>query len=594
MKPNKTIYAADLFCGAGGTSAGLLQAAEILGLDINLVAINHWDVAIATHTLNHPGVSHVNSDLEKVDPLAVVPGGKLRLLVASPECTHFSKARGGKPLSKQSRASVKYILRWVGALDIQDVLIENVKEFMDWGPLHRKHSGKCDGNHDIENPNENQKKIIAACQFEKAIQKRKGEYFQRFIRRLEAHGYVVRHRVLCAADYGDPTTRKRLFIRARKGSIPIFPEPSHGKNPNDLFGSRLAWRSARDIIDWTIKGVSIFSRKKPLSPNTLRRIRAGLIKFGGKSFVIGQQSKAAPRDIDQPVPTVAGAGAISFVEPFIIGAGGPSGQGNPQSISDPLGTITGDNHRALIESFIIPFFGERDGQAPRTHSIDEPLQTITGQGAGGLVEPFVVMLNGTSGEALDSSHRSVEDPLPTVTASGHLGIVEPFIVALEHTGANGSQVRSVEDPISTITARGQYGLVEPFIMPVNHGKDDNRAYSLDRPMPTVTSVDAWSIVEPYLVEYHGTATANSIDDPLKTQTGRDRFGLVEPMAFEQGGKSYILDIRFRMLQPHELAGAMSFPKHYKFHGTREQVVKQIGNAVPVQLSEALCRSSFAE
>ncbi len=299
-----------------------------------------------------------------------------------------------------------------------------------------------------------------------------------------------------------------------------------------MFGKYKTWRPARDAIDFTIKNESIFNReargKKPLAPNTMRRIVAGLQKFGGRAFVIGQQSGAAPRDIDQPLPTVAGAGAISVIEPF-------------------------------IEPFLVPFHSENEKQKPRSHSIDKPLPTVHAGGIGfGLVEPFVVMINGTREDSLKSASRSIDDPLPTITGSPHIA------------------------------------LVEPFIMPVNHGKNDKRSYSLNEPMPTVTSVDAWSLVEPFLVEYYGTGSATSVDEPLKTQTGRDRFGLVQPMIFKHGGKTFLLDIHFRMLQPRELARAMSFPKSYKFRGSREQVVKQIGNAVPVQMATALCKSTLSQ
>ena len=138
----KRIEAADLFCGAGGTSSGLMDAARELGYLTSLLAVNHWDVAIATHSENLPDARHLNCDLENVNPRTIVPGGKLRLLVASPECIHFSNARGGRPMSKQSRASIKYVLRWITALDVEDVLIENVREFMDWGPLHRSGPSK--------------------------------------------------------------------------------------------------------------------------------------------------------------------------------------------------------------------------------------------------------------------------------------------------------------------------------------------------------------------------------------------------------------------------------------------------------------------
>lgn len=465
--------AADLFCGAGGTSTGLLEAAKELNQDIKLVAINHWEMAIATHSENHPDVYHLNVDLQDVDPRQVVPSGKLRFLIASPECTHFSKARGGKPMSRQSRASVKYVLRWVNSLDVEDVLIENVPDFQDWGPLHR--TCTCGAGVKAD-------KHLKKCHYEKPIKKRRGEYFHRFIRKMEQSGYRVAWRILHAADYGDPTTRKRLFIIARKYQPIRWPEPTHHKNGGDMFGASPRWKAAREIIDWTIKGESIFNRKRPLAQNTLRRIWAGLMKYGGKAFVIGQQSGAAPRAIDQPIPTIAGAGAISLIEPFLV-----------------------------------PYHGENGKQKPRSHSVDKPLPTV-------------------------------------------------------HAGGIG------------------FGLVEPFIMPVNHGKNDMRSYSLNAPMPTITSVDAWSLVEPFLVEYYGTGETSSIDEPIKTLTGRDRFGLVEPLTFAYQGKKYLLDIRFRMLQPHELARAMSFPIDYRFHGNREQVVKQIGNAVPVELAKALCLS----
>jgi DNA (cytosine-5)-methyltransferase 1 len=540
----KKYYAADLFCGAGGSSSGLLKAARVLGLDIHLVAVNHWALAIATHSLNHPNVHHINSDLEKVDPLDCVPGGKLDLLIASPECTHFSRARGGKPMSKQSRASAKYILKWISVLDVKSIILENVAEFQDWGPLHRKHSKEC--------VSVSGKCSLKSCIFSTPIKSRKGEYFHRFIAKVKDHGYQVKYRVLNAADYGDPTTRKRLFIMARKDGIPVFPEPSHGRNAVDMFGTRHAWMPARGIIDWNLKGISIFNRKKSLAPNTMRRIMAGLHKFGGKAFVLGQQSGAAPRSVDQPIPTVAGAGAISFIEPFIITTNWTAtNRSQPRSMDDPIPTVTGQGSIGLCEPFIIPFFGENKKQSPRSHSIDEPLPTITSQGAGGLVEPFIIQMD------------------------------------------QGGAFQDIDKPMKTITSADAWALVDPFLVEYHGGKHgDKRTASLDEPLPTQTTANRFGLAEPYLVEYYGTGAASSVEEPLKTQTGKDRFGLVQPLVFDQNGKRYILDIRFRMLQPNELARAMSFPEGYKFEGSREQVVKQIGNAVPVETAAALCRASL--
>lgn len=535
------IDTADLFCGAGGTSTGLLQAAKKLNKKIRLVAVNHWELAISTHSQNHPGVNHHNSDLKDIDPKKVVPSGRLRLLVASPECTHFSKARGGKPMSKQSRASIKYVLRWIGALDVEDVLVENVPDFMSWGPLYR--TCTCGMGIKVQSM-----KHDKSCHFEKPIQNRKGEYFHRFINKLKALGYNVGYRVLTAADYGDPTTRQRLFIIARKNKPVMWPEPSHNKDGGDMFGKLPRWRSAREIIDWDMKGDSIYTRKTPLSPNTMRRIKAGIMKFGGGAFVIGQQSGAAPRSVEDPIPTVAGAGKISFIEPFLV-----------------------EYHGG-------------DKAENRTRSIDQPMPTLDTSNRFGLVQPFLLTTNWQ--ETNRSPARSLDEPFPTVTGHANIGLVEPFIIPFfgERQGQT-PRTHSIDEPLQTITSQGAGALVEPFIIQMDQG---GHLRDIDKPMPTLTSADGFALVDPFLVEFYGTGGAASVEEPMKTLTGKDRFGLVEPMAIEQDGKRYILDIRFRMLQPHELARAMSFPKKYKFKGTREQVVKQIGNSVPVSTAEALC------
>lgn len=444
------IVAADLFCGAGGTTSGLRDACNDLGRELWLLAINHWQIAIDTHSANHPDAVHLCESLDGVDPRKVVPGGKLRLLVASPECTHFSNARGGKPRSDQSRASAWHVLRWCEALQIQDVLIENVVEFRRWGPLGT--NGQL-------------------------LKKREGETYNAFLNALCSLGYAVEERVLCAADYGDPTSRRRLFIRARKGRKPIvWPAPTHSPyGEKTLFGELPAYRTAREIIDWSDQGESIFARKRPLAPNTIRRIMAGLQKFSGVSFMLGQQSCATARTVDQPVPTVCAAGAIS--------------------------------------------------------------------------------------------------------------LIQPFLVKLYKT----SECASIDAPVPTITASGQHiGLAEPFIIPLNHGAGDLRTNSLDLPMPTITSVDAWGLIEPFLVKYYGSGVPRPITQPMDTLTAKDRFGLCIPV----GDGRAIVDIRFRMLKPAELARAHSLDD-YKFSGTREEIVKQIGNSVPRQLARQLCYSALA-
>lgn len=435
------IVAADLFCGAGGSSTGLVRATRARSLPLDLLAINHWRVAVDTHTRNHPWARHLCADLSTVDPNKAIPGGRLDLLIASPECTHHSNARGGKPCSDQSRASAWHVLHWAERLSPDRILIENVREFEGWGPLRN------DGRPDIT---------------------RKGETFRAFVAALRSLGYSVEWRVLNAADYGDATCRRRLFVQAARSGKLTWPQPTHAGR----------WRPARDIIDWSLKGESILSRKRPLAPRTLRRIENGLRKFGG--------------------------------------------------------------------------------------------------------EPFIAVLRGTHDRQSGSWAKSIEDPLGTISAGGnHVAICEPFVIEVAHGGADGSRVRSSNDPLPTIPAghRGELALCEPFIVPMEHsGRQPVR--SATAPLPTITTAKGGSfgLCEPFVTKYYGSGISKPVTDPLDTVTAKARFGLVQQVG---------LDIRFRMLQPHELAAAMGFDG-YKFSGNKTEQVRQIGNAVAVRTAEALC------
>lgn len=597
----KTLEIADLFAGAGGTSTGVARAAARLGARMNLIAVNHWEIAVETHTQNHPDAKHFCTDLDATSPRKLVPSGRLNLLVASPECTHHSNARGGKPMSDQSRSTAWCILRWCEALYVENVLIENVREFLSWGPLGA-----------------NGRPLIS----------KRGETFKAFIAGMCSLGYRVEHRILNAANYGDPTTRERLFIIARRGNKPIkWPVPSHsvdGRPSYDKqkggyhYGEFQKWRSARQIIDWDLRGRSIFGRKKPLAQATLDRIAAGLIKFGGKNaepFLVMLRNHGSARSVDLPVPcvtaggkhvglcepfvaelrggktansindplsTVATRGAHhALIEPFILGQQSGS---VARSTGDPLPTVATDGAISLVQPFIVPQFGERAGQSPRVHSIDEPAPTVTGHGAGALVEPFITRFNGSHEGRDDGSGRnsSIESPLSTVDTSNRFGLVESFIVPQ----FGEALPRSLDRPLSTITTTSRgIGLVEPFMMTCAHGGGDEknharRTHDLGKPVPTLCGKGEKVLIEPYLVQYNGTADSRPISEPLGSVTTRDRFGLVS-------ADGYAIDILFRMLQPHELAAAQGFPPGYIFVGNREQQVKQIGNAVCVNLAEAL-------
>ncbi len=464
---DKLIYAADLFCGAGGTSTGLAIAAEQQGLNLQLTAINHWERAVETHSYNHPWAHHLQASLDGLKPSKIIPGGYLDLLVASPECTHHSNARGGKPRDDQSRASAWHILHWCQELYVRNMIVENVPEFVNWGPLGV--SGK-------------------------PLKSKRGHAFHAFVNSMKAIGYKVSWQVVNCANFGDATTRRRFFmIATRNRKRPTFPEYTHGENTTpDIFGQVLKpWKPAHEIIDWSIPGHSIFLRpgdvkaaglkiRRPLADKTLKRIATGIERYWGE-----------------------------WAKPFLVMLYG-----------------TGEVRR-----------------------VDRPLATVTANGTHiGLCSPFISILKG------QSKVRDVSQGLPTITTNQHLYLCQPLILPQDARG----KVRTVAEGLPTITTTGAHGLLRPFV-----------------------------------IKYYGTGRYTTVDCPLDTITTADRFGLVRPMVVEMNDSQYLIDILFRMLTPKELAAAHSFPETYNFCGTKSEVIKQIGNSVPVGTASALCTSRLA-
>ncbi len=561
----KRIKAADLFCGAGGTSSGLRDACAEMGLKLDLVAINHWEIAIATHSANHPDARHLCQDLDQTDPRKVVPGRRLKLLWASPECIFHSNARGGTPVNDQSRMSAWQILRWAEALYIENILIENVPEFRNWGPLGANRT---------------------------PIKRLKGKIFLAFLEQLRSLGYAVDWRILNCADYGDPTTRERLFIQARRGHRKIvWPEPTHrAQGGRDMFRKFEKWKTAREIIDWSDLGQNIFDRPKPLSPNTLRRIFAGLAKFSGLPFVLpneGYYRGNQSRSVEDPLPAVTSRGAGQIVQPFILNnRGGKDGYLRGASVEEPLQAVTGHNPMQLVIPYVI---GQQSGAHAR--SVDEPLPTVAGKGAIRLVTPFLV---GAGGPRNKQKARSVDKPLGAVLTENHGALIQPYIIAMEHaTEASGDRRRaySVERPLPTLTTHPMFGLAQPFLVQY-HGenrKNGERVRSVDDPMPTVATNHTPALVQPFLIEYYGTGQARSVDRPMPTIASKPHHALVIP-----GLQGQALVIYMRMLKVRELARAQSFPDDYEFHGTQEEVKKQIGNAVPRLTAKALCMAVLSD
>jgi len=509
---DEVVRAVDLFCGAGGTLEGLSQACDDLGVDLKVTAVNHWETAIETHKRNHPNGSHHVSKVEELHPPDVVEEGGVDVLIASPECTHFSRARGGAPVNEQKRASPWHVLDWIEKLRPETVLLENVRELESWGPTDE------DGN-----PSRN------------------GEIFERWIDAFHAIGYSVNWTTLNAADFGDPTTRKRLFVVGRRGQRATFPTPTHSEDGEEPGTDE--WRSAAEVIDWSDPGESLWKRDRPLVNNTMRRIAEGIRRHGHDDL-----------------------------QPF----------------ADAVAKLGKDDVEQLQED-IVPATEAADAAAER----DDPF-LVRGvvSTPEGRCDPYLL------GQQSGSRPRSADDPVPTVATRGAIALYEPDTFVLPRNQARGGLHSNAtyepdEQPLHTVTARNQDGhLVTPYLVPYMSEREGQRprTHDLDDPMPTVTATGSDPyLCSPFLVEYYGNGGALDVDAPLPTVTTRDRFALVVPDLFPWG-----IDIRYRMLQPRELARAMGFPDEYEFAGNKTAVTKQIGNAVPVNLAKALCEQLLVE
>jgi DNA (cytosine-5)-methyltransferase 1 len=393
MKP---LQIADLFCGAGGSTTGIRQAITRMGKKANILAIDHWDVAIQTHSANNDGVTHLCESVDHIDPTKVVPGQELDLLWASPSCTHHSIARGGRPRCDQQRAPAWIIPFWLENLKVKRLIVENVPEFQNWGPLNDKGF---------------------------PVKESKGETFKAFIAAIRSLGYTVDWRVLNAANYGDPTARYRLFIQAIKGTGRKieWPNITHAEQQFNCHGLP-RWIPAKEIIDKNLHGESIFKRKRPLAPATLQRIEHGIKKFWqpyAEPFLIILRGASKSRSLDKPLPTVTTSGAhYAIIEPFLtLFHGGDDSPKRNRSINEPLPTIDTSNRYAIIEPFITAI-GQTSAK-DRSRSINEPLSTVVTKQEHVLVEPFLINYYG-NGDAY-----SIDIPLGTITTKDRFALIEP-------------------------------------------------------------------------------------------------------------------------------------------------------------------------
>jgi len=356
----------DNFSGGGGASTGFEMAT---GLSVD-IAINHDPAAIAMHKANHPETEHYNESVWDVDPVEAVKGRKVGLAWFSPDCKHFSKAKGGKPKDRNIRGLAWIAVKWAVAVRPRVIMLENVEEFQTWGPLDKNGY---------------------------PIKEKEGKTFWSFVKSLEALGYEVQFRELRACDYGAPTIRKRFFMIARcDGKRIVWPEPTHGdpKSPAVQRGKLKPWKTSSEIIDWEVGTPSIFTRKKSLAENTLRRIARGIQKF----------------IIDEPNPFIIPYGA-AFLTQYYTETN--PGEVRGQSLRDPIYTIPTANRFGLVTAFIAQHYKSSTG-----HSLDQPLNAITTVNKASLVSAFLTKYYGS-----DVVGQSLSEPLHTITTKDRFGLV---------------------------------------------------------------------------------------------------------------------------------------------------------------------------
>lgn len=630
----------DNFAGGGGTSTGL-EAAFGRPVDI---AINHDPEALAMHALNHPHTKHLCESVWDVDPIEVTGNRPVGLVWLSPDCKHFSKAKGGKPVEKKIRGLAWVTMRWAAKCKPRIIMLENVEEFKTWGPLIRIESQETD---QCGNPYTKVSWMPDP--------KKKGKTFASFVRQLRGHGYNVEYRELRASDHNTPTIRKRFFLVARRDGLPIrWPEATHGAptSPEVLARKLLPHRPVAECIDWSLDCPSIFERKRPLAEATLRRIAKGIMRY-----------------------------VVNAEQPFIIGQGGPIYSGKPVPTTQPIGTLTTENHRALVVPSIVPVthqggdriesvhepmrtitgaqrgekalavatmvqtgYGERDGQQPRALDIEKPLGTVvSGAVKAGLVTAFLTehanasvqrvmdvqkplnticaqvkgghhalvsaSLSGVGGRACDIRPRGANALAATITAKGDTAIETAFL-AKHYTGVVGSDL---DDPLGTVTSMDHHSLVTSSLIKL---RGTSTAAGVEEPLGTISAQGQHHAeVRAFLMAYYGTDQDQGADSPLATVTSRDRFGLVTV----HGVDYQIVDIGLRMLAPHELYKAQGFPADYiiteipdpdllfvdgeQVHAdpralprislSKSAQVRMCGNSVCPPLAEALIRANFA-
>ena len=545
----------DNFAGGGGASTGI----EIATGRAVAIAINHDPAAILMHKTNHPYTEHLQASVWDVDPKSVCRGRPVGLAWFSPDCKHFSKAKGAALVDRKIRGLAWITLRWAAEVRPRVIILENVEEFQTWGPVRKG----------------------------KPVKKLAGTTFRQFISQLEALGYTVEFRELVAADFGAPTSRKRFYMIARCDGKPIvWLKPTHSKTGADGLPK---WRSAAEIIDWSLPCPSVFASKaeimeryglkavRPLAKNTMRRVIRGVDKFtirSGKPFIVptgyGERKGQAPRvhDIDAPVPTVVGTGKENLCRPLLAPALIQYHTEQTESVrasglGTPINTVDASNRYGLTCANLVEYY-----TGGRPLDVQAPMHTVTSHDREAVVAAHIAKYyGGVVGE-------KVGEPLPTVTAIDHNAVCAAHVVKFK--GDNVGTPPS--EPLQTVTASagkeracsgGTFAVCKAHLAKMRSGDD----------------LGHWPEIRALLNEYCGYALAE--DDVLLLEIG--------------GALYYIADIGLRMLSPRELYNAMGFPPDYiidrDYMGNEYKKSAQVarcGNAVCPPVASALVRANLPE
>lgn len=567
----------DNFAGGGGASTGI----EIATGRAVAIAINHDPAAILMHKTNHPYTEHFQASVWDIDPVAVCRGRRVGLAWFSPDCKHFSKAKGAALVDRKIRGLAWITLRWAAKVRPRVIILENVEEFQTWGPVRKG----------------------------KPVKKLAGTTFRKFIDQLTELGYTVEYRELIAADYGAPTSRKRFYMVARCDGKPIvWPKPTHSKTGADGLPK---WRSAAEIIDWSLPCLSIFDTKeeikeryglkavRPLAKNTMRRIIRGVDKFtirSGKPFIVQQKFQNAAQNIEKPLTTVTAVGAHELCKPLLAPVTVTNTSNSVgETVGEPMNTVrTGGGGGQML---VTPFLAEcNHSGGGHIAPVGDAHKTITAKHTGGIVAPALIQYHTEQTEHVRASGLGA--PINTVDASNRYGLTCANLVEYY----TGGRPLDVQEPMHTVTSHDREAVVAAHVVKF---KGDNLGHGADEPMQTVTTsagefavckaylakmrsgddLGHWPEIRALLNEFCGYALAD--DDVLLLEIG--------------GALYYIADIGLRMLSPRELYNAMGFPPDYiidrDYEGNEYKKSAQVarcGNAVCPPVASALVRANLPE